>query len=121
MEELKSHMEFLGYETEDVDEKTFRAKHTHWFNVRVRDFGAGTLVQAFFGMIGAMSDRCEFANDLNRKAMALRFVVNEEGDFYMEAFYANPYQKTSFSNFLESFNRDSGLAIEHPRGREFLG
>lgn len=110
IDQICTHLEFLGYETNKTDSGTIRATHKSYFNIIFKEYGYGVLFSAFFSSNPtAKSDRkgfLESVNSFNRIARVSRCYIDKDEDIAFEACMPSNYEKASFGTFMEIFNSD---------------
>jgi Putative bacterial sensory transduction regulator len=122
-DDYKTHLEFLGYTVTETD-KALLAKHPQNFNVYVRTYQGGVLINSIFGTspkgkkdrIGLLT----FLNDMNRGSVAARYYVDKEDDVIIEGWYPGAYDKTRFSLFLDKYNLISQQMRKSPVAKQML-
>jgi hypothetical protein len=119
----KNHLEFLGYTVTET-EKALLAKHPQNFNIYVRAYQGGILINSIFGTspkgkkdrIGLLT----FLNDMNRGSVAARYYVDKEDDVIIEGWYPGAYDKARFSLFLDKYNLISQQMRDSPIAKTLL-
>ena len=121
-DDYKTHLEFLGYTVTDAD-KALLAKHPQNFNIFVRSYNGGVLINSVFsGTDKAKSDRIgllNFLNDMNSGSVAARYYVDKDNDVIIEGWYPGSYDKPRFSLFIDKYNligqqmHDSNVAKDY--------
>ncbi len=110
LEQIRQHLEFLGYQVTDEDEGRVGAQHAVRPNLVARDFRGGCLLVAYFRKGDeAEQDRYGFLNainGLNNPATVARFYADDDGDLAIEAFYNYPYDRVSFGQFMALWDQD---------------
>ena len=110
LEQVRRHLEFLGYETTDEGEGRIAAKHASKPNFVARDFHGGCLLSAYFKAAPpALQNRAaylEAINSINAPATIARFYADSDSDLAMEAFYSFPYERSAFGHFMELWDQD---------------
>jgi hypothetical protein len=125
MDQMKEHLEYLGYEIEKLGEDGFHARHGTFFNLTFKKYGFGVLATAFFDLndAGKQSrlDLLKRVNAYNREARVTRCYVDEDGDLAVEGWYASAYEKVSFGAFMQGLNEDCRfLGEDGSKLNEFL-
>lgn len=123
LDQISSHLAFLGYEITQRDESV-RATHPTKYNLLLKPFRGGVLFACFFGG----SDRArsdpgaflEFINSLNAKAALTRFYADDDRDLVIECWHPDHYDRLLFGRFLDLLERDTGLLMEADRSQDFL-
>ena len=103
-EQAAKHLIFLGYTP--AEDRPFYLRHERYPNIRLADKAQGVLVTGWFGAEGDHADLVSYTNELNQRAMLSRFVIDTDGDFAMEGWYAGPYDKSSFASFMDVWHND---------------
>ncbi len=108
--ELKTHLEFLGYEVSVDKDGDIQALHVRHFNSTVIEYQSGVLfVVAFGGMEVEESKAVEVLREINNfnAASALTMgYLNKTQSVIITAWYPLPYNKACFSTFIEQFHRE---------------
>jgi hypothetical protein len=112
LSELKTHLEFFGYEVTVDEDGDVLARHARHFNSSVTKFQGGVLVMATFGgMEAEESNESDVLREINRfnseSALTLAF-LNPSRGIAISAWYPLPYNKVNFSTFIEQFHREQG-------------
>jgi len=106
-DQYKTHLEFLGYTVTET-EKALLAKHPSHFNIYVRTYQGGILINSIFGTSAkGKKDRIgllTFLNDMNRGSVAARYYVDKDDDVIIEGWFPGTYDKSRFSVFLDKYN-----------------
>ncbi len=119
--EIRTHLEFLGYEVQIVDERGLRAEHPSRMSFVMLQTAGGLLLRSVFGSRTEDVDRLNrLANELNREAAACRFFVDEARDFFLEAWWPPHYERSAFGAFLDVWERDCALLLRTEDARELL-
>ncbi|NLT22683.1 MAG: hypothetical protein GXX82_06515 [Syntrophorhabdus sp.] len=115
-QEFLSHLEYLGYETEPVDEdpeKNATAVHEKRPDLWVfkRPLGMGVSVTYRMGQnaVTYLCDYLKVLNQLNRKSLVSTFYTDAgegKANVHICALYNAPYDKKSFSIFMDMFHQD---------------
>ena len=105
--EIKSHLEFMGYDVSYFKEHIV-AKHPVHPNIVIGQHTTGLVVsKPYKSTERGRQNRTKLislANDLNAAAMAVRYYVDKDGDLIVEAYYPGSYNKQSFSLFIDAVN-----------------
>lgn len=113
-DELKSHLEFLGYEI-TISDEVMRATHPTNLNVVLKGFRGGILVQSYLTASDYAKEHptelMRFANTLNENATVARMYVDKDGDLALEAWFPGQYEKARFSLFLEEWHKDTIVTL----------
>lgn len=114
--EFLSHLEYLGYEIKPDDEnpeKNATAVHEKRPNLWVfkRWVGMGITVTYRMGQnaVTYLCDYLKVLNQLNGKSLVSTFYTNAdagEANVHICALYTAPYDKRSFSVFMDMFHQD---------------
>jgi hypothetical protein len=115
LDEILTHMEFLGYEIEKKEEGQFVARHESNGNIIGRPYQGGVLFQQYWVLnkynSANRSECLEAINDLNSGANVSTYVISTDSDgdtlLRMDACYFGLYDKKTFGVFLESYNTDT--------------
>ncbi len=110
LDQVRRHLEFLGYAVSDEGEGRIGAKHAVRPNLVARDFRGGCLLTAYFRK-GSTAERnrlgfLEAINGLNSPAAVARFYADDDGDLATEAFFNYPYDRGSFGQFMTLWDQD---------------
>jgi hypothetical protein len=124
LDEVKNHLEFLGYQ---VEEKTdtdgiYGASHdTHW-NFLFSEKLDGIFFRSFVTPKESADEDelLEFVNDLHTKAVVARFYIDSDGDLAIESWWPNIYEKNAFVNFVNAWHHDIGAIAQHPRVKRYF-
>lgn len=123
LEQIKSHVEFLGYDV-TVEEERGRAKHPERWNIVYREFKGGILFQTYFGVSDyGKSNKEEFFNFLNlmnQGAVVVRFYADDDFDLVMEAWLPSGYEKQTFGRFVEQWDNDTRTRLPLQEAEKFL-
>ncbi len=110
VEEIGTHLEFLGYEVTTTDEY-LRATHPSNLNVALKEHRGGILLLSYLGASTYGKEHpeevAELANALNVNATVARCYRDKDGDLALEAWYPGTYEKTRFSRFIEEWHKDT--------------
>lgn len=110
LDQVRRHLEFLGYETTDEGEGRIAARHATKPNLVARDFHGGCLLSAYFKAAQpAFQNRAGYLdaiNSVNSPATIARFYADSDGDLAMEAFYSFPYDRNAFGQFMTLWDQD---------------
>lgn len=126
MDQVSTHLSFLGYEVScDDEDQIFRALHPVRTNFLFWKYRGGILLTSFYkATAAARTDYGEFLsniNTLNQEASVCRFLADKERDLRLEAWYPGNYEKTTFGVFMESWHDDTELLRRHgPELADFL-
>jgi len=114
IDQICSHLEFLGYEIIKGESGAIGAKHKSHFNLLFREFGFGILFTAFFGINSQGKNNkgnlLERVNAFNRAARVCRCYLDQDKDLTIEAYIPSTYEKAAFGTFIETLNNDFALA-----------
>ena len=110
-----THLEFMGYEIEQLDEKRYKAMHEKYFNMIVKDYVFGVIFISIFGKSDTANRETllEFANALNDEAILGRFIVDQDEDLRVEFVFSGDYSKKEFSRFIELIQSDFKAMASH--------
>lgn len=110
VDQICTHLEFLGYEIARRDGGAVAAKHQTHFNVVFRQYPYGILFSVFFGINAEGKARKEHVslrcNAFNKESRVTRAYLDEDVDLVLEATFPLIYDKTAFGVFIEAFNVD---------------
>ncbi|MDD5591585.1 MAG: hypothetical protein PHY18_06670 [Dehalococcoidales bacterium] len=110
VEDLLNHLTYLGYEIKDKQDGTFIAKHDRLIDLGIEDKAVGILFYSWFpGNELAGIDRANFLeclNEINSKAVILRFYADKDNALVMDALYLMPYDRVGFAAFMDELNND---------------
>lgn len=116
MEQISQHLEYLGYTISPAEERSFHARHPSKANILVRSFAGGCLITAWYGTTAdSLVNRegfLEVLNSLNAQAIVSRYYVDKEYDFAVETFFHPPYDRSSFAQFMDLWDRDFARMLE---------
>ena len=119
LEEIRNHMEFLGYQTEVLEnELHFHQEGRYrWF---VRDYAGGVLFYKTYCGIEHVTDAAtslaQMVNRMNVVTRVLHYYVNAENGLVMEAWHPNLYEKRSFGKFFNLIDDDVRTQLEREKG-----
>ncbi len=122
-QEFLSHLEYLGYEIEPDDdpEKSAPAGHVKKPDLWVfkRPLGIGVSVTYRMGQnaVTYLCDYLKVLNQLNRTSLVTTFYTNAgegEANVRICALYSAPYDKKSFSVFMDMFHQDQTISRRSP-------
>lgn len=123
LEGFADHLEFLGYVVERKDAKLF-CRHSRHLSLFVKRMGGGVLLTSFFGVSPDWRDETlvvlEWVNELNRSAVVCRFLLDDDGDFCIEAWFSGMYSKSHFAVFLDALHHDHELVRKHESSSRLL-
>lgn len=109
-DEIKQHLEFLGYEVE-VTEKHLFARHPRKLNVRITKYRGGVLFYSYYRTndVGKSQRAAllEHANTMNRGSTVATFFIDRDGDLSISAWYTGDYERTSFGKFEHAWVESS--------------
>jgi hypothetical protein len=109
LDQIVTHMQFLGYQVER-DGDIVKARHQTKVNILLRDFRGGVLLTSIFGCQDAAKKNrlgyLDFINQMNQKAVIIRFYADKDSDFFMEAWFPGAYDRAVFGSFLELWDED---------------
>ena len=113
IDQINSHLEFLGYEIIKGENGAMAAKHKSHFNLLYREFGYGILFSAFFSTNANgkhyRANVLERINSFNTAARVCHAYIDKDGDLTVEAYIPAVYDKGAFGTFVETFNSDFSL------------
>jgi len=105
-EEIKTHLEYMGYEV-SLDKERIAAKHPSQPNIILIKQQSGLLGMTYFSAseygLKNRDKLIAIANDLNANSLAVRYYINKDGNLMIVGFYPGSYSKQSFSLFIESY------------------
>jgi hypothetical protein len=114
-DEIKQHLEFLGYEVE-VSEKHLFARHPQKLNVRITEYQGGVLFYAYYrtNEVGKAQRTAllEHVNEMNRASTMATFFIDRDGDLSISAWYTGDYERTSFGKFEHAWVESSWAVID---------
>ena len=105
---VKTHLEFLGYQCDVVDQG-LRARHATKVHIVINSMRGGILFQTGFPGKGDHKEdlpRLTIIQDLNKKAWIARFYWTSDGNLFVEAWMPGLYEKTRFATFHEAWEHD---------------
>ena len=109
IDELKVHLEFLGYDLDPKDAALFITQPGR-FSWLLRDFNGGVLYRKIFSASEAghaqLPDLYRLANAMNAEASLTRCYVDKDGDMVVEAWHANLYERRAFGRFINGLEAD---------------
>ena len=116
-DEIKAHLELLGYTVEKTD-KALRCQHSTHLNIFVRQYKGGILISGYYvGNEYSKSHRAEFlefVNTLNKEATIIRAYIDKDGDLMLEGWLVGEYERARFGQFIDSWHTDrQGLIAAH--------
>ncbi len=117
--QVGAHLEFFGYRLEQQDKVT-RATHDNLMDFSFWETGGGVMAVGWFASEAPRARLLEFVNRLNHAAAVTRFLVDEDDDFRMEAFYPGPYTRDGFATFFQALQHDWQKLLGEPESRELL-
>lgn len=107
---LVNHLKIAGYEVEIRDNETLTVKSRTEPNFIIRGTDEGLLFRCFFGGSNkAKANRTGFVgfvNQLNEKAMLVRYYVDSDTDLAIEALFPGDYDQRLLTIFLNSWRKD---------------
>ena len=119
LEEIRNHMEFLGYQTEVLENEL----HFHQegrYRWIVRDFAGGVLFYKTYRGIAFFSEARRgtlyLFHYLYVAARVLHYYVNADNGLVMEAWHPNLYEKRSFGKFFNLIDDDVRTQLEREKG-----
>src|SRR2546423_5766775 len=108
--ELKTHLEFLGYDVSIDKDGDLSCRHPRHFNCIATEFVGGVVFLATFGGLKvAESDEVEALramNGLNAGSAVTIAYMGASRNVALSAWYPLPYSKASFSAFSEQWHRE---------------
>jgi hypothetical protein len=114
LDEVVTHLQFHGYDVTPKDQLRL-ARHAQKLNMTFRVNKGGILFTAFCGVSDqSKKDRkgfLEFINALNTKASVVRFYADADGDFTLEAWYPDHYERGLFGTFLDVWETETTLLL----------
>lgn len=125
VDEISTHLEFLGYEIVRNDTGSVSARHQSHFNVVFKQYGYGLLFSAYFGTnpdgIIRRDEMLARCNAFHREARVCRGYLDNDSDLIVEAVFPAFYNKAAFAVFLEALNADlRNMAKDTVNLAEFL-
>ena len=117
--QVGEHLAFFGYRLEPREKATL-AKHDNLIDFSFWEAGGGVLVVGWFGSAARRRRLLEFVNRLNLASAVTRFIVDQDGDFRMEAWYPGPYSRDGFATFFQALQHDWQKLLGEPESRELL-
>ena len=115
IKQMIEHLECLGYQIEKR-KKVIIAKHPTRFNLVLRETELGVPFTAYLRtnelVKSAKSDVLSCINALNQESILLRFYVDEDLVFSIEAWHPNYYEKAEFGAFIDLLNQDMRLLFD---------
>jgi hypothetical protein len=123
LEQMATQLGYMGYNVE-IKEDLVLAKHEIKPNFALKAMGGGILLKSGFRANEKTSysydEFLELMNELNKKAIIVRFFADEDRDLALEAWFPPVYDPHAFGLFLSGFDRDVALLHSNPEMREFL-
>jgi hypothetical protein len=109
------HLSYLGYKTERIENKIAANHHIKpGFDIIV--IKNGVLFRAWFQHKNLNATQLAkfilLVNRLNENTTVARFYVDSEQDLIIEGWYALPYSKKSFSNFITTWEYDFAQVLQ---------
>jgi hypothetical protein len=103
---LKTHLEYTGYTVEIDKDKDLICKHDRYFNVVGTKLQGGVVFIATFGEIDTTKtiEALTAVNQFNLKASNTMSYITDAGRLGISSWYPLPYDKASFSTFLDAFH-----------------
>ena len=144
IEEITTHLEYLGYKIEWEDHDVLKKKD-NWYMIGEVDEGSFRYAEHdekvsffFFDVPGgvvfnggmatnekASTNKTEFIeiiNCLNQKSKVTKFYALENNDLSYEAYFFGNYNKSTFNTFIERYDQDtSNIFDEYPTLDKFFG
>jgi hypothetical protein len=110
LSELKTHLEFLGYQAKIDSDGDILATHERHFNSTVTAFQGGVLFLIGFGGVKLEGDaEVDVLRELNKfnsiTGTTIAFLHSRRG-IGLSAWYPLPYNKACFSTFMEQLHRE---------------
>jgi len=114
---ITTHLEFHGY-TRGDEESWLTFSHEERLSFTMQSYQNGILLQSWFGGTEYAAEHPDefhaVVNSMNAAATVMRLYVDDDGDLTMEAWYPGPYDKGTFTAFLEAWVNDgAGLLGAH--------
>jgi hypothetical protein len=108
-EEIKTHLEFLGFEVTFQDAQLV-ATHDTRLGMSIEQWEGGLLCTNFFNpttyALKNLKNFMRLINNLNSNAGAARYYLNDNDKVIIEAYYPGEYNKKSFSAFLDIWEKE---------------
>ncbi len=110
--QITNHMSYLGYRCvpKDDGKRLYCATDKHYPNFSLKRQSNGMLIVSYWtGSEYAKQNRAAFlnlVNSFNLLAVATRFYIDRDSDLALEVWIPGEYEKNSFTNAVENFNRD---------------
>ena len=121
LNQVAEHLQYLGYSIEaHTPGEGLRADHKQRYGVILKSFQNGLLLRTYFDTRANASQMSLFANTLNQEAVVARFLLAKDGFFVMEGWYAAPYDRAGFANFMEAWQQDALTLTRSPMASEVL-
>ncbi len=123
LRQIASYLEPLGYQLLVSEQSTtVRAEHERYLNFSLVLTAGGVLLRSYISTspLAKSADLLAFANDLNRSAAVVRFLIDKDGDFALEAWWPPLADREQFLNFIEAWHHDMGLIGDHERSMDLL-
>lgn len=123
IEQMTTHLQFLGYETSQVDDAT-GARHPRKLNLLMKPLAGGVLFTAILGgnrnAKNKRSQYLDLINSLNNKAAVARFYADDDSDLFVEAWHPDWYERTAFGTFMEVWDHDCSLLLGDSEAVKYL-
>ena len=106
------HLDYMGYNcvVKDGGQRLYCSNQKQYPNFSVKRQSGGLLIISYWsGSEYAKQNRAAFlnlVNTFNSMAVATRYYVDKDSDLALEVWIPGEYEKTSFTNAVEKFNRD---------------
>lgn len=112
----RNHLEFTGYNVEDVGEDAIFSRHPRKPNLWLKQVGdRGVLVSILYNAKENVrrSNFLEFLNALNAEFLFMKAYLNDEGTLRLETFFEGDYDRTNFSILIENIDFDMNVLFNH--------
>ncbi len=124
LDDVKDHLEFLGYRVKEKPEAegVYGATHDKRWHFVFNEQVGGIFFRSFVPTddVATNAELESFVNDLHTKAIVARFYIDEDGDLAIEAWWPNIYERSAFGTFVDAWNQDIGAMIQHPKTEDLL-
>lgn len=106
------HLDYLGYNctVKDEGQRLYCSTRRNYPSFSIKKHGGGMLLISYWsGSEYAKQNRAAFlnlVNTFNSMAVATRYYVDKDSDLALEVWIPGEYEKASFTNAVEMFNRD---------------
>jgi len=111
-ENVSRHLDYLGYNCVVKDEgaRLYCSTQKHYPNFSIKKQSGGMLLISYWsGSEYGKQNRCAFlnlVNSFNAVSVATRYYIDKDSDLALEVWMPGEYEKNSFTNAIEKFNRD---------------